>query len=68
MRIALAKSDAGSTSSQPTLASECPSRQTPRCEDRQYLPGQGLAPLAHIAEATLMREGQAECAVANFVP
>ncbi|CAL5225980.1 g8782 [Coccomyxa viridis] len=41
MRIALAKPDAGSTSSQPTLASECPSRQTPRCEDRQYLPGQG---------------------------
>ncbi|CAL5226111.1 g9158 [Coccomyxa viridis] len=41
MRIAWAKPDAGSTSSQPTLASECPSRQTPRCEDRQYLLGQG---------------------------
>ncbi|CAK0748509.1 hypothetical protein CVIRNUC_001838 [Coccomyxa viridis] len=41
MRIAWAKPDAGSTSPQPTLASECSSRQTPRCEDRQYLPGQG---------------------------
>ena len=50
MWIAWAKPDAGSTSSQPTLPSEGPSLQTPGSEDRHFLPGQGLAFLAHIAE------------------